>query len=244
MTDKEYITEWSSEKSKNQLLKKKRKTQPLNEEAKPKDIKSPISIELQDAYKYSKEEMLELLQEKENQSNFALSYLPMSHCYDKSYMHKEFVDRINCSPSTDYIFTTSIDGVLKFWKKKYIGIEFVKQFKAHPGKITGLSITNNGLFLVTCSIKDEYLKIFDIINFDMINFIKISFTPFICEYISKENSENMLIAVSEKDSGKIYILDTNKIGGDKVIKTISIHNSPISCMKYNTIYNAVLTTDI
>ena len=91
---------------------------------------------------------------------------------------------------------------LKFWKKKYIGIEFVKQFKAHPGKITGLSITNNGLFLVTCSIKDEYLKIFDIINFDMINFIKISFTPFICEYISKENSENMLIAVSEKDSGK------------------------------------------
>ena len=60
MTDKEYITEWSSEKSKNQLLKKKRKTQPLNEEAKPKDIKSPISIELQDAYKYSKEEMLEL----------------------------------------------------------------------------------------------------------------------------------------------------------------------------------------
>ena len=94
MTDKEYITEWSSEKSKNQLLKKKRKTQPLNEEAKPKDIKSPISIELQDAYKYSKEEMLELLQEKENQSNFALSYLPMSHCYDKSYMHKEFVDRI------------------------------------------------------------------------------------------------------------------------------------------------------
>ena len=54
----------------------------------------------------------------------------------------------------------------------------------------------------------------------------------------------MLIAVSEKDSGKIYILDTNKIGGDKVIKTISIHNSPISCMKYNTIYNAVLTTDI
>ena len=244
MTDKEYITEWSSEKSKNQLLKKKRKTQPLNEEAKPKDIKSPISIELQDAYKYSKEEMLELLQEKENQSNFALSYLPMSHCYDKSYMHKEFVDRINCSPSTDYTFTTSIDGVLKFWKKKYIGIEFVKQFKAHPGKITGLSITNNGLFLVTCSIKDEYLKIFDIINFDMINFIKISFTPFICEYISKENSENMLIAVSEKDSGKIYILDTNKIGGDKVIKTISIHNSPISCMKYNTIYNAVLTTDI
>ena len=42
----------------------------------------------------------------------------------------------------------------------------------------------------------------------------------------------------------VYILDTNKIGGDKVMKTISIHNSPISCMKYNTIYNAVLTTDI
>ena len=55
----------------------------------------------------------------------------------------------------------------------------------------------------------------------MINFIKISFTPFICEYISKENSENMLIAVSEKDSGKIYILDTNKIGGDEIIKSIS-----------------------
>jgi peptidylprolyl isomerase domain and WD repeat-containing protein 1 len=35
--------------------------------------------------------------------------------------------------STGFIITTSVDGHVKFWKKKDVGIEFVKHFKAHLG---------------------------------------------------------------------------------------------------------------
>lgn len=247
MTDKEFITEWSIEDNdkdkKKKMLNKKRKKVSLKEPIQDNKKIENISLEINDAYNLTNDEMLKLLEEKEHSQNFALNYLPTSHCYSKSYMHKEFVDRILSSISTDFIFTTSIDGVLKFWKKKYIGIEFVKQFKAHPGKITGMSITHNGLFLVTCSSKDEFLKIFDIINFDMINFVKLSFTPYLCEYISEENNANMLIAVSEKDSGNIYIIDTKKTEKEKMIKKITIHSSCVTSIKYNIKYNTVISVD-
>lgn len=43
----------------------------------------------------------------------------------------------------EFIFTMSSDGYLKFWKKISKGIEFVKTFKAHLGKITGSSLSSN-----------------------------------------------------------------------------------------------------
>lgn len=39
--------------------------------------------------------------------------------------------------SSDFIITTSVDGVLKFWKKQATGIEFVKQYRAHVGSVDG-----------------------------------------------------------------------------------------------------------
>ena len=164
----------------------------------------------------------------------------MSHSYTKSYMHKDFIDHIISSPITDFIFTTSTDGILKFWKKKYIGIEFVKQFKSHPNKITGISINNDGLFLCTCSVKDEYLKIYDIINVDMINFIKLNIFPFLCEFISKSNLMNKICAVSEKEKGNIYIIDIKK---NSIIKKLEMHHSQITNMKINWIYETIISTD-
>lgn len=81
--------------------------------------------------------------------------------------------------------------------ENYIGIEFIKQFIAHSGKITGITISNNGLYLATCSPKDAYLKVFDIINFDMINFIKLTFIPYLTLFISSSNSMEIQIAVTE-----------------------------------------------
>ena len=212
----------------------------LSKKRKNENQKKEISITISDALNITDEEKLVLLEEKEKENNFILNYLPMSHSYTKSYMHKDFIDHIISSPITDFIFTTSTDGILKFWKKKYIGIEFVKQFKSHPNKITGISISNDGLFLCTCSVKDEYLKIYDIINVDMINFIKLNFFPFLCEFISKSNLMTKICAVSEKDKGNIYIVD---IKNNSIIKKLEMHHSQITNMKINWIYETIISTD-
>ena len=39
--------------------------------------------------------------------------------------------------ATDFLITGSVDGHLKFWKKKPEGVEFVKHFRAHKGAIDG-----------------------------------------------------------------------------------------------------------
>ena len=212
----------------------------LSKKRKNENQKKEISITISDALNVTDEEKLVLLEEKEKENNFILNYLPMSHSYTKSYMHKDFIDHIISSPITDFIFTTSTDGILKFWKKKYIGIEFVKQFKSHPNKITGISISNDGLFLCTCSVKDEYLKIYDIINVDMINFIKLNFFPFLCEFISKSDLMTKICAVSEKEKGNIYIIDIKK---NSVLKKLEMHHSQLTNMKINWIYETIISTD-
>ena len=52
-------------------------------------------------------------------------------------------DLVRVSLKYDYIFTMSVDGFLKFWKKVQNGVEFVKTFRAHVGKITGSSLSSN-----------------------------------------------------------------------------------------------------
>ena len=75
----------------------------------------------------------------------------------------------NSSPSppvfsTDFLITASIDGHVKFWKKQETGIEFVKHFRAHLGKVVGMATSSDGLLLCTVS-DDKSMKVFDIVNF-------------------------------------------------------------------------------
>ena len=86
-----------------------------------------------------------------------LNYLPMTNNYSISYLQSDVIDNIFCTNITDFIFTTSYDGVIQFWKKIPKGIEFVKKFKAHLNKITGTSISKDGNLLCTCSQKDLFL---------------------------------------------------------------------------------------
>lgn len=106
---------------------------------------------------------------------------------------------------TEFVITGSIDGHLKFWKKQYQGIDFVKQYRAHTGisllvtsgKICGVSLSNNGLTLCTASPADSAVKVFDIVNFDMINMIKLKFVPCCIEFVNKQSEPTNIIAISE-----------------------------------------------
>jgi peptidylprolyl isomerase domain and WD repeat-containing protein 1 len=156
-------------------------------------------------------------------------------------MHREIVDNAICAVETDFIFTTSLDGNLKFWKKNYLGIEFIKQYKAHNGKISGITVSNTGLYLCTCSNKDESLKMYDVINFDMINYVKLSFLPGLCQFINKNNDPSLLIAVTEKESHKIHIIKGDSKG--EIFKTLKIHDNPITVLKFNEPFNTVISID-
>ena len=93
-----------------------------------------------------------------------LSSLPSSPRYAKSLMHKEQLSFVTMTPFTDFLITSSVDGVVKFWKKVIDGVEFVKEFKAHVGEITSVSISADGRSFATAGV-DKTLKIFDVVTF-------------------------------------------------------------------------------
>jgi peptidylprolyl isomerase domain and WD repeat-containing protein 1 len=170
-----------------------------------------------------------------------LNYLPMTNNYFISYLQSDVIDNIYCTNKTYFIFTTSYDGAIQFWKKIPKGIEFVKKFKAHLNKITGLSINKEGSLLCTCSQKDLFLKIFDIINFDLFDYTQLNYYPSLCEFIIADSkSISNIIAISEKDKGIIHIYDSNK---KKEISLVTIHNnSIITGIKFNMKFNICLST--
>lgn len=93
-----------------------------------------------------------------------ISALPTSPRYSKSLMHKDQLSFVTVTPFTDFLITSSIDGVVKFWKKVAVGIESVKEFRAHVGEIKSVSISQDGRNFATAG-ADKTIKIFDVITF-------------------------------------------------------------------------------
>lgn len=79
-------------------------------------------------------------------------------------MHKEQVSFVTMTPFTDFLITSSVDGVVKFWKKVMDGIEFVKEFRAHVGEIKSVSVSTDGRSFATAG-QDKTVKLFDVITF-------------------------------------------------------------------------------
>lgn len=61
-----------------------------------------------------------------------ISLSPSSECYEKSYMHRDVITHLVVTPGTDFLITASVDGHVKFWKKREEGIEFVKTLPESP----------------------------------------------------------------------------------------------------------------
>lgn len=79
-------------------------------------------------------------------------------------MHKDQLSFVTVTPHTDFLITSSIDGVVKFWKKMAEGVEFVKEFRAHNGEIRGVSVSSDGRSYATIG-EDKTVKIFDVVTF-------------------------------------------------------------------------------
>ncbi|KAI1386990.1 uncharacterized protein F4822DRAFT_331723 [Hypoxylon trugodes] len=167
--------------------------------------------------------------------------LPKSIRYSKSLMHKEQLSFVNVTRS-DFLITTSIDGVVKFWKKVAEGIEFIKEFKAHQGEVRSVSASYDGRSFATAG-ADNTVKIFDVIIFDLLAMLTLDYTPKCVCWIHKLGASLPLLAVSDESKPLIYIYDGRGESQTPIHTIKGLHRSPVSVMAFNNAYDCVVSAD-
>ncbi|KAK1837322.1 peptidyl-prolyl cis-trans isomerase cyp15 [Podospora conica] len=171
-----------------------------------------------------------------------ISALPKSARYSKSLMHKDQLSFVTVTPLTDFLITSSVDGVVKFWKKVADGTEFVKEFKAHQGEIRSVSTSQDGRSFATAGV-DKTIKIFDVVTFDLLAVLQLEYTPRCVCWVHKRGSSLPLLAVSEDDKPAVHIYDGRGESQSPIHTLKSLHRSPVSVMVFNGSYDCVISAD-
>uniref|UniRef100_A0AC35TUD8 PPIase cyclophilin-type domain-containing protein n=1 Tax=Rhabditophanes sp. KR3021 TaxID=114890 RepID=A0AC35TUD8_9BILA len=171
-----------------------------------------------------------------------LQELPSSKVYQKSFMHRKEITHV-ISTTTDFIISGSVDGVLKFWKKRHHeGVEFVKGFQAHLGPFADIKANDDGTLLVTISAEDKSAKIFDVTNFDMIHIIEFDYVPSSLCWVHKSKDAIKAFAVSSAECGTIKIYDCHQ--GETPIKVLDrLHRGNNAKMCYSSETNVIVSID-
>eukprot|EP00826_Nyctotherus_ovalis_P053622 TRINITY_DN6993_c0_g2_i1.p2 TRINITY_DN6993_c0_g2~~TRINITY_DN6993_c0_g2_i1.p2 ORF type:complete len:276 (-),score=70.74 TRINITY_DN6993_c0_g2_i1:1661-2488(-) len=120
-------------------------------------------------------------------------------------------------------------------------MEFMRTFRAHPGKCSGTSLGWNGYYFVSVSVTDHSLKLFDAVNADMINMYKLDFDPVTCELIYKLNESKPNVAVAEFQKSSIRILQLD----DKLkeIAKLDFHLTPVKLIVFNAQLEVAVSVD-
>lgn len=168
--------------------------------------------------------------------------LPKSARYSRSLMHKEQILFANWTPLTEFLITSSVDGVVKFWKKIAQGIEFVKEFKAHNGEIKSVSVSQDGRSFATAG-DDETVKIFDVITFDLLSMISLNYVPKCVCWIHKKGALLPLLAISEESKPLIHVYDGRGEKEEPIHTIKGLHRKPVHLMAFNNNYDCVVSAD-
>ncbi|KAF7893312.1 uncharacterized protein EAF02_000850 [Botrytis sinoallii] len=171
-----------------------------------------------------------------------ISALPTSARYSKSLMHKEQISFVTMTPLTDFLITSSVDGVVKFWKKGGDGIEFVKEFRTHIGEIKSVSISADGRSFATAG-ADKTIKIFDVMTFDLLSMLTLEFTPKCVCWVHGRGASLPMLAVSDEVNHTIRIYDGRGENQEPIHTISGLHRSVVSLMAYNDAYNCVISAD-
>ncbi|KAI5862731.1 hypothetical protein GGS23DRAFT_90475 [Durotheca rogersii] len=167
--------------------------------------------------------------------------LPKSARYSKSLMHKEQLSFVNVTRS-DFLITTSADGVVKFWKKAAQGIDFVKEFKAHQGEVRSVSTSHDGRSFATAG-ADKTIKIFDVVTFDLLAMLTLDYPPKCVCWVHKRGASLPLLAVSDYSKPLIYVYDGRGETQTPIHSIKGLHRSPVSVMAFNDAYDCVVSAD-
>ncbi|KAF2708566.1 hypothetical protein K504DRAFT_380123 [Pleomassaria siparia CBS 279.74] len=168
--------------------------------------------------------------------------LPTASRYFKSLMHRDQLCFSTFTPFTDFLITSSIDGVVKFWKKDFGGIEFVKEFKAHDGEIRSVSVSADGRSFATIG-TDNTVKIFDVVTFDLLAVLTVDYAPKAVCWVHGRGASFPLLAVSADENSWIRIYDGRGEIQEPLHILKSIHRSPVVLMAYNNAYDCVVSVD-
>ncbi|GAD99995.1 peptidyl-prolyl cis-trans isomerase, putative [Paecilomyces variotii No. 5] len=171
-----------------------------------------------------------------------LNALPASSRYSKSLMHKEQLSFITMTPHTDFLITSSVDGFVKFWKKLAVGVEFVKEFRAHTTEITSVSTSTDGRSFATAG-ADKTVKIFDVITFDLLAMLPLDFTPRCICWVHRRGASLPMLAVTDESSNKILLYDGRGENTTPLHTLTSIHRKPVVAMAFNDAYDCVVSAD-
>jgi len=177
--------------------------------------------------------------------------LPKIELYEESYMHPDKVTQIHSSPETDFIITISSqgEGIVKFWRKHFHGIEFVKSF-ACTASIVDSCISENGRELCVLS-SDKYLRFFDIEAFNMYGMVKLSEKNhgFVWQSSSLTMCYTSLSEIALSMGSIILLVNIPQIlenpkGGYKIRKAEGIHSSPVLLMRYTAVHECIVSVDM
>lgn len=171
-----------------------------------------------------------------------ISALPKSTRYSKSLMHKEQLSFVTVTPLTDFLITSSIDGVVKFWKKVAESIEFVKEFKAHQGEIRSVSVSQDGRSFATSG-ADNTVKIFDVITFDLLSMVSLEYTPRCICWVHKRGASLPLLAVSDDAQPLVHVYDGRGESQSPIHTVKGLHRNVVSVMAFNDAYDCVVSAD-
>jgi peptidylprolyl isomerase domain and WD repeat-containing protein 1 len=172
-----------------------------------------------------------------------ISALPKSTRYSKSLMHKEQLAFLTMTPISEFLITTSTDGVVKFWKKVAEGIEFVKEFKAHQGEVRSVSCSQDGRSFATVGV-DKTVKLFDVVTFDLLAVLQLDFVPRCVCWVHKKGSSLPILAVSDSEAKpSIRIYDGRGESQEPIHTITGLHRSPVSLMAFNDHYDCVISVD-
>ncbi|CAK43767.1 hypothetical protein CBS115989_4918 [Aspergillus niger] len=168
--------------------------------------------------------------------------LPASPRYSKSLMHKDQLSFVTVTPHTDFLITSSIDGFVKFWKKMAVGVEFVKEFRAHTSEIKSVSVSADGRSFATTG-ADKTVKIFDVITFDLLAMLTLEFTPRCVCWVHRRGASLPLLAVTDEESSMIQVFDGRGENQTPLHTVKSIHRSPVAAIAFNDAYDCVISAD-
>lgn len=172
-----------------------------------------------------------------------LEDLPAAERYERSYMHRDVLFSVHSTP-TMFIVTASVDGHVKFWKKREVYIEFVKHFRAHIGGLIHTAVSTDGSRYATTA-TDKKVKIFDVVNFDMINMISLDFEASLIEWIYTSGSTIHGISVVEKESHVIRVYDSTSSSASEnaLLDKVHFKGSTITAMRFCPLHKIVITAD-
>jgi peptidylprolyl isomerase domain and WD repeat-containing protein 1 len=171
-----------------------------------------------------------------------IAALPAAPRYVKSLMHREQLGFTTFTPHTDFLITSSTDGVVKFWKKDFGGIEFVKEFRAHDGEIRSVSVSADGRSFATAG-ADNTVKIFDVTTFDLLAMLSLEYGPKAVCWVHGRGASFPQLAVSSEDNGWIRIYDGRGENLEPLQTLKNVHRAPVSLMAYNSAFDCVVSAD-